>query len=89
MMGTLGTLCPHKKSLDCYEGPKSLVFGSGVMVAHHHCWPDLGNGGVDPAGQYSNSGFGVDCCCDSDSFDCDFDPDSFHFDVGCCSWNMP
>ena len=65
------------------------MFGSGDLVAHHHCCPDLGNDGVDPAGQYSDSGFGVDCCYDSESFDCDFDPDSFHFDVACCPWNMP
>ena len=60
----------HKNSLDCYEGPKSLELGFGDFVAHHHCYPDSGNGGVDPVGQDSEPDFGADYCCGFGNFDC-------------------
>ena len=39
------------------------------LAAHHCCYPDLGDGGIDPAGQDSDPGFGVDCCYGSEKID--------------------
>ena len=80
------TLSLPKNSLGCYAGSKLLGLGSMDLVVYHRCCLDLGNGGVDPAGQNYGPGFGVDyCCVVTNNSDCCygyFDPESCHSGIG-------
>ena len=62
-----------------------IVMRAGDLITRHCCYPDSGNGDIDPVGQDFEPGFCVDCCCSSGHFDCGSGclyPDSYHSGVG-------